>query len=233
MQMSVSWLWAIVRHLSPLCVLATMALISAQAAEEDRVADWERQGAEAQKALRAVTGKLIALAEDTYAPKEERWRAVVGLGRVGTRDGLEFLVDHISLRLLPPHWRQMGGDEAKDWPCLWTLRNLPVGWERDGRNWNLAQIILRALAKPRTNDELSDYAELLRLALGSSRFSDQTFAESSRALALVEVELVNEAKASRYVEPEQVIKDRATRVKNLTALKNLLEKEWGKGRDGK
>jgi hypothetical protein len=211
------------RQLSPLFLLATVTLIRAPAAEEDRLGVWEQRAAEAQKTLRNVTHELIALVEDTKASKEERWRAVLALGRLGTRESLEFLVDHVSLRILPPHWKQMGGDEATDWPCFWALTNLPNGWEGSGRNWNLPQVILRATSKPRTEDELWRYAHLLKIGL-DTRFCKNAFGDSSRALAVVTVELANESQASRYVEPEQVIKDRAIRVKNLSALKSLLEK---------
>src|SRR5207247_2553441 len=129
---------------------------------------------------------------------------------------------HITLRLMPPFRFQMG-EEGKDAPCFWALTNLSNGWEGDGRNWNLAQVILRATSNPRTEDELWRYAHLLKIGL-DTRFSKNAFGESSRALAVVKVELANESQASRYVEPEQVIKERAIRVKNLFALKSLLEK---------
>jgi hypothetical protein len=145
---------------------------------------------------------------------------------VGDRASLEYLVDHISLRLMPSFRFQIE-EEEKDAPCFWALTNLPNGWEGDGRNWNLAQVILMATAKSRSDDELWRYAYLLHFTL-DIRMSKTAFGELSRALPVVEVELANESKASRYVESEQLIKDRATRVKNLTALKKFLEKEVGK-----
>jgi hypothetical protein len=225
----------VVRCFSIILGVVAIALMKGTAAPGPVPPDWERQVAEAQKAVGELSAKLIAAAEDPKAPEEDRWRAVAALGRLCDRASLEYLVDHITLRLQSPDRFRTGAD-FKEEPCNWALTMIGGGWEGDGRNWNLAQVILRATAKPRTEDELWRYADLLDLALGKTRFSDGTFAKSSRALALVEVELANESHASHSVEPQQVLKDRATRVKNLTALKNLLEKEWGKGgkgRDGK
>jgi hypothetical protein len=224
----------VVLGLSILLGVAAIGLVKCGAAPEPASPDWERQVNEAQKVLGQVSAKLIATAEDAKAPVEDRWRAVLALGRVGDRASLEYLVDHIALRLVPPFRFQIG-EEGKDAPCFWALTNLPNGWEGEGRNWNLAQVILMATGKARTEDELWRYAHLLHNTL-DIRMSKNAFGESSRALPMVEVELANESQASRYVEDEQVIKERATRVKNLTALKKFLEKEvgqGGKGRDGK
>src|SRR5438105_4413112 len=84
---------------------------------------------------------------------------------------------------VPPDRERVGaGAGLVDEPCYWVLLVIGDGWQGDGRNWNLAQVILRATAKARTEDELWRYAELLHLALGATRSSDGTFAKASRAL---------------------------------------------------
>jgi len=166
--------------------------------------------------------KLIALAEDTKQPEPERWQAVVALARLGTRDGLEYLVEHITLRLMPPAYK-LSEDLGEDRVCFYALTHLPVGWERDGGNWNVAQIVLRALAKPRTQDELWRYARVLELSLGVTRLSDGTYSPSPRAIALVDAEIASESPAGRVPGSKDVPPQ--TLVANLKAVRKLLSEQ--------
>src|SRR5262249_20610594 len=81
---------------------ATLALAPGSSAEDQQTPDWEKQVAEAQKAVGQLSAKLIAAAEDPKSPEEDRWRAVAALGRLGDRASLEYLIDRTTLRLHPP-----------------------------------------------------------------------------------------------------------------------------------
>jgi hypothetical protein len=198
----------------------TVAVIDAQ--EGKPHSGWERSANELEKSRRDLTRKLIDVAEDKKREEPERWEAVVAISKLGTRQGLEYLIDHLDLKL----WsgRLNGGESSfgEDRVCYWALKNLNDGWDGDGRNWNVAQVILRALGKERTESEVWQYAYLLRHSLGRLRFSDDKYSPNLRALALVEAELASEsAKVAGWDDP----KPRATRIKNLTAIRDLLKKE--------
>jgi hypothetical protein len=167
-----------------------------------------------------LSKKLIAVAEDAKRPEAERWQAVVALGQLGARAGLEYLVDHISLHLSPPALVDGEEDQGKDRVCFWVLMHHPAGWEGDGRNWNISQIVLRAVGKPRTKDELAAYAEVLELSLGATRYSDGTYSTSPRGLAIVEAEIASETVKT----PRADFNDggRPTRVENLKAIRKFL-----------
>jgi hypothetical protein len=138
-----------------------------------------------------LSKKLIAIADDAKRPEAERWQAVIALARLGTRPGLEYLVEHITLRLQPPD-KKLSEDLGEDRVCFYALTSLPNGWEGDGRNWNTAQVVLRALAKPRTADELWRYARVLELSVGVTRLSDGKYSPSPRAAALLDAEIASE-----------------------------------------
>jgi hypothetical protein len=138
-----------------------------------------------------LSKKLIAVAADAGRPEAERWQAVVALARIGTRAGLEYLVEHITLRLQPPDQKR-SEDLGEDRVCFFALTSVPNGWEGDGRNWNTAQVVLRALAKPRTEDELWRYARVLELSLGVTRLTDGRYSPAPRGRALIDAELASE-----------------------------------------
>jgi RNA polymerase sigma factor (sigma-70 family) len=154
--------------------------------------DWEPQVKKEQADREELSKKLIGIADDAKRPEAERWQAVMALARLGTRDGLEYLVEHIALRLQPPNPRA-SEDLGEDMVCFYALMSLPNGWEGDGRNWNVAQVVLRALAKPRTEEELWRYALVLELAVGVTRLSDGKYSSSPRAVALLDAEIASES----------------------------------------
>lgn len=97
------------------------------------------------------------------------------------------------------------------------------GWdtrtERNGGNWNVAQVVLRALGKERSEEELLWFACLLRGSLGENRFSDGRVSPTPRSTALVDAELASEsAKIAGWDKPDS----RATQIKNLKVIKRLL-----------
>jgi hypothetical protein len=167
----------------------------------------------------ALSKKLLAVADDAKRPEPERWEAVVAAGRLGTRAALEYLVEHITLRLTPPADRR-GEDQGEDRVCFWVLTHQLCGWEGDGRNWNVAQLVLRAVGQPRTDDELVRYARVLELSLGLTRFSDGTYSGSPRAVAVVDAEITSESTAT----PGANLPGggRTTRLANLRAIRKAL-----------
>jgi hypothetical protein len=192
------------------------------AAEYQRLTDLEQQAAAARKSLQEATGKLIALVEDTKVTEAYRHRAVVALGQLGTCGSLEYLVEHIDLRLSP------GGFSSEDptivIPCYHALLFLPQPGDNHFAHWNAAQAVLRAVAKPRTEHELFLYAELLHYKLGvPSTDRVHIYGKASGALAFVEVELVNISEKPPSPESPEARAARAVWVKNLTALKRHLE----------
>jgi hypothetical protein len=167
----------------------------------------------------ALSRKLLAVAADPGRPEPERWQAVVAAGRLGTRAGLEYLVEHVTLRLTPPE-RPRGEDLGEDRVCYWVLTHQPAGWEGDGRNWNVAQVVLRAIGKPRTDDELWRYARVLELSLGVTRFSDGTYSGSPRAVAVVDAEIASESAPTPR--PDFPDGGRPARLANLKAIRKAL-----------
>jgi hypothetical protein len=168
----------------------------------------------------ALSKKLLAVADDPERPEPERWQAVVSVGRLGTRAGLEYLVEHITLLLTPPGDRRRSEATDEDHVCYWVLTHRPAGWEGDGRNWNVAQVVLRAIGQPRTDDEVRRYARVLELSLGLTRFSDGTYSGSPRAVAVVDAEIASESVAT----PRADFPDggRPTRLANLKAIRKAL-----------
>lgn len=168
---------------------------------------------------RQLVEQLIAIAEDKSKPEPDRWTAVVALGDVGGRLATEYLVEHITLRL----WSgDLYNSEAtgKQQVCNWVLTYRRLGWDGEGSDWNTAQIILRAIGKPRTEQELVRYAYLLDISLGQSRYSDGMVATPCRALGLVEAELTAEQPRTIVAGVNEQV--RAIRLKNLKELRRLL-----------
>lgn len=174
----------------------------------------------------ALSKKLITAADDVKRPEAERWQAVVALARLGNRDALEYLVEHITLQLQPPDGIT-SEDLGEDRVCYYALTHLAIGWERDGRNWNVAQIVLRALTKPRTKDELCRYARVLELSVGVTRLSYGMYSPSPRAVALIDAEIASEAEATQVHEFSDKV--RPTLVVNLKAIRKLLTEKGNEG----
>ena len=183
--------------------------------------DFAKIARELRKDRRQLAERLIAVIEDKSLPEGKRWQAAVTLGDVGGRTANEYLIEHIRLRLRNPNPYQsevLGLDE----PCDWALRTRQPGRDVDGDDWNLAQAVLRAVGKPRTESELVAYATVLEGSLGYGRYSDNMVPNRGRALALVEAELVAEQMPTRV--PGCKDEDRADRLKNLKELQRMLSK---------
>jgi hypothetical protein len=162
----------------------------------------------------ALVTRLLAVAKDEKRKDSERWQAVAAIARIGNHTALEYLVENISLPLALGHLRdeELGEDRV----CFWSLTSRHAGWEGDGRNWNIAQMIFRALGKPRDKEELGYSARALELSLGVTRLSDNTYSTSPRAIALVEAELASGSGKDAKVESTRVTSLRAV----LKALKS-------------
>ncbi|MBP3954290.1 hypothetical protein J8F10_03140 [Gemmata sp. G18] len=183
--------------------------------------DFAKVAQELRKDRRQLAERLIVVIEDVSLPEGKRWQAAVTLGDVGGRTANEYLIEHIRLRLRNPNPFQsevLGLDE----PCYWALRTYQPGRDVDGDDWNLAQAVLRAVGKPRTESELVAFATVLEGSLGHGRYSDKLVPNRSRALALVEAELVAEQLPTQV--PGGKDEDRADRLKNLKELQRMLSK---------
>jgi hypothetical protein len=166
---------------------------------------------------RRLSERLIAVVEDPAIPEGKRWTAAMALADVGDRTAIEYLVEHISLRLRPPILIQ-SEDLGEEWVCSFALtRRAGRGWHTD---WNCVQAVLRALGKKRTEHELADYSRVIELSLGAARYSDGMVMKQSRALALVEAELASEEVPTRV--PGHADADRRDRLNNLRELRRML-----------
>jgi hypothetical protein len=168
---------------------------------------------------RHLAERLIAVAGDASVPEEDRWRAVVALADLDDRVAIDYLVEHIRLRLRPP-LQFRSEDRGEGEVCYFVLTTRRPGRGAEDDDWNCAQAVLRAVGKHRTDSELVAYARVLELALGAARYSDGMVSKRSRALALVEAELAAEQVPTRV--PGCADEDRRDRLKNLAELRRLL-----------
>lgn len=168
---------------------------------------------------RRLAERLITTIENTALPEEKRWAAAGALGELDDRVALDYLVNHIDLRLQPPILAQTE-DRGERQVCFYALTTRPPGRVDDDDSWNPARAVLRALGQRRTEGELARYARVLELTLGHARFSDKTTTKPSRALVLVEAELSAEQIPTRV--PGCSDDDRRDRIKNLTELRRML-----------
>ena len=202
-----------------LAVLLVVLGVGISTANAPKSPDEGEHGKAVDKALSdrdTLVTRLLAVAKDEKRPDPERWQAVAAVARIGNHTAVEYLVENISLHLASGHKRDE--DLGEDRVCFWALTSRPAGWEGDGRNWNIAQMILRALGRPRDKEELGYYARALELSLGVTRYSDNTFSTSPRAVALVEAEIASES-------AKQDAKVESTRVTNLRAVLKALKAE--------
>jgi hypothetical protein len=184
--------------------------------------DWTSVILDQEKARNELADKLVGIASNKNLAESDRWKAVAALGRIDSHQAIEYLVDNISLKFVPPIIdRQI--DNGEERACYWALMHQKTSRSSsDGTNWNIARAVLGAISKPRKEDEQWRYAYLLDKSLGPVRMSDRKESPSPRALALVESEITSEEEEVPGEADGEQSKVRKIRITNLKAIRKVL-----------
>jgi len=120
---------------------------------------WEGAIDKLNDGVRVATQSLSSVAKDKSRTDEERRQAILLLGKVGSKESLEFLVANVSIRIPVPII--LGDEDAlRETPCLYALTVNHRG------NWNAAKVVFDSLDSQKTKDDLMHLAVVLRRILG-------------------------------------------------------------------
>lgn len=168
--------------------------VSTSAIDVSRPDTWDRTVSEAGGRMSAIAGALIDVARDEKRTQMDRDKAIGLLGRIGNKESLDFLLSHYLLRFQVFSGSTEEG-QLRETPCQYAVHRM-------GRDWAVAQAILRSFDRPRTEME----AGLL-----SSRF----------------IYIMNPEVAARIVDRELAEKPTGDREKNLKVLRERITVLYG------
>jgi len=118
---------------------------------------WESTVGDLEEQTSNVARTLLGVGKDEERDAEERRKAVFLLGRIKTEESIGLLVENIGLHL--PVGEADGDDLImKMWPCHSALTM--------SRDWRVAQVVLKALDKHKSELELVYLGSVLDSCLG-------------------------------------------------------------------
>jgi len=108
---------------------------------------WEPAIDQCKAALSPIAKALMAVAKDEMRSNDDRRKAVVLLGEIGSPESLQFLIDNVTMRI-PMQTYLLAEDWVKEMACAYALSEGGTG------DWNMPKAVMQSLHKPKTKEEL-------------------------------------------------------------------------------
>jgi len=120
--------------------------VATSAIDVSRPDTWDRTVSEASDRMSGIVSALIDVAKDEKRTQMDRDKAIGLLGRIGGKESLAFLLSHSFLMV---HLFSESTEEGqlRNRPCMYAIHKM-------GRDWAVAQAILRSFDRPRTELEV-------------------------------------------------------------------------------
>ena len=152
---------------------------------------WEATLSKVDAARAELVRGLIDAAQDQERPLEERREVIFMLGRIGTSEAREFLIDHVALRMLTP-MNSSDVDIVREFPCMYALAE---------SDWGAAQAVLSSLKAEKSTAHLRKLGYALKATLGKRRAA--LIVDEDLRLAADPILRSNLAQMSKYLHNRQ------------------------------
>lgn len=119
---------------------------------------WEPAVTRSLKERHEVTRALVFVARDAKRSNEDRRKSIMLLGRLSTKEAIEFLLANIALKLAPSDDKGKGA-KLREAACLDSLCTY-------GKDWGVAQALFACLKAPKTETEVEYLGLALRQIVG-------------------------------------------------------------------
>jgi hypothetical protein len=120
--------------------------VSTSAIDVTRPDTWDRTVSEASDRMSGIVSALIDVAKDEKRTQTDRVKAIGLLGRIGDKESLDFLLSH-SFFVVNLFRESTERGQLRNRPCMYAINKM-------GRNWAVAQAILRSFDQPKNEREV-------------------------------------------------------------------------------
>ena len=120
--------------------------VSTSAIDVSRPDTWDRTVSEARDRMRGIASALIDVTRNEKRTQMDRDKAIGLLGRIGNKESLDFLLSH-PLVVVDLFNESTEDGQMRSLPCQYAILKM-------GRDWAVAQAILRSFDRPKTEWEL-------------------------------------------------------------------------------